>query len=233
MKKKVPLAIRSYLDKVLAGNLNLIKAVIEKDTVVTFKEKSDPKSPFYFKVESVNTKSNTKTSYTVSFVPSNRENFHPTRHAVHLDALQKNISTWLELLKEYNKESIIFEDTITQKYYEELEPEIRIIDEDAETAPFNFKQQEFVLSFLQKAKNLIESNRNEENEKEANEIVEDIQEAEKSVSKSTKSENVSRIRKIIAKAYKFRHDLGKELLIEFTADLIKLLAGAAAASLLG
>lgn len=232
MKKKIPLALRNLLDKSLSESPSIIRAEIDSNAIVIFKEKNDTTSPFYFKVESVNTQNKAETTYIVEFLPSNPENFNSQRHAASLEIVARNIKNWLNLLREYNKESLIFEDIFTQKYYEELEPQFVLLDEDANLVPFNLKQQDYILSFLKSAKQLVEKQKNFDNDEETKEIVLEIEETEKLMSKSTKSENLNRIRKIIAKVYKFRYELGKELLIEFTADVLKAVLSAIGASIL-
>lgn len=233
MKKTVPIALRNYLDEVLKGSPNLIKPFFEDKSVVVFKEKHDTNSPFYFKVEEVNTDQNGKTSFTVEFVPSNYENLKPTRHAVPIESLKNNIKTWLSLIIEYNKESLVFDDPITKKYFDDLEPQFIIIDKDADFNPHSFEQQEKLQQYLDFAKHKIEAHITPENKAEASEIIKEIEETKEIISKSTKAENVSRIRKIIAKAHKFKYQIGKELLIEFLADAVKWIGTAAAGALLG
>ena len=127
----------------------------------------------------------------------------------------------------------MFDDPITQKYYDDLESNFKIIDEDADFAPHNFEQQKHLQEFLENAKRKIEAATTPENQHETEEIVKNINEAKDKVSKSTKAENVNRVRKIIAKAYKLRYDIGKELLLEFTADAVKFAIGTAIGALLG
>lgn len=232
MKKTVPISIRTFLEQVLKENPFLIRAVFEEKSVVVFKEKNDLDSPFYFRLESINV-NQSGTSYTVEYLPENANNLNPKRHSNSLEGLKNDIKTWLGLLIEYNKDSIIFDDVITQKYYDELETKFKIIDEDADFAPHNFQQQEYLHNFLQNAKLKIQAASSPENKIEALEIIKNIDEAKDKISKSTKSENVNRVRKIIAKAYKMRYEIGKELMIDFTSDTIKALLGMALGALLG
>ena len=232
MKKTVPISIRTYLEEVLIENPNLIRAVFEEKSVVVFKEKHDFDSPFYFRLEIVNVDQTGKTLYTVEYLPENHDNLKPRRHANSLEGLKKDIKTWLTLLVEYNKKSIIFDDSITQKYYDDIESKFQIVDEDADFAPHNFEQQEHLQTFLERAKHQIEAHLTPENQSEANEIIKEINETKDKISKSTKSENVSRIRRLIAKAHKFKYEVGKELLIEFMAEAIKLAISASIGGLL-
>lgn len=203
MKKIVPISILTHLEEVLTEHPNMIRAVFEEKSIVVFKEKFDFGSPFYFKIESINVDDIGRTSYTVEYLPYNQNNLNPRRHSNLLDGLKVDIIIWLSLLVEYNKESIIFDDAITQKYFEYLEPKFKIIDEDADLAPHNFEQQEHLQGFLENAKLKIEAAITPESQHEAEEILNDIQKAKEKISKSTKSENVNRVRKIIAKAYKY------------------------------
>ncbi len=233
MKKSVPISIRKILEKVLDDNPSLIRAVPDDKSVVIFKEKYDFDSSFYFKLESINVTQNGRTIYTIEYLPSNNENLKPKRHSTNSEELNTDIKTWIDLLIEYNKESIIFDDKITQKYYEDLEPQFTIIDKDADFAPHSFEQQEQLQKYLDFARHKIEVQVTSENQVEAEEIIKEIIEAKDVISKSTKTENISRIRKIIAKAHKMKYEIGKELLIEFLSDAAKWIGSAAIGALLG
>ncbi len=233
MKKTVPILVRKALEKVLDENPTLIRAVFDEKAVVIFKEKYDFESPFYFKLIAVNVNDSGKTTYTVEYLPSNYENLKSRRHSNSLEGLNDDIKTWINLIIEYNKESIIFDDKITQKYYDDLEPQFTIIDKDADFAPYSFAQQEQLQKYLDFARQKIEAQVTPENKTEAEEIIKEITEAKDVISKSTKSENISRIRKIIAKAHKMKYDIGKELLIEFLADAAKWIGSVAIDALLG
>ncbi len=220
MKKQIPFAIREIVDKTLSDNPNLIKAIFKENSVVVFKEKYDEDSNFFFMIESINSQKGGETSYTISFMPCNFNNFSTQRHTALLSTIEKNFQTWINILNEYNKESIIFDDTITQKYFDDLETYIRIVDEDAETAPFKPEQQEHINAILNNSIKLIELNTDEENRNIAAEIINDIESAKKTLSKSTKNEVIVKIKKIIAKSNKFNLEVGKAILVEFTKESI-------------
>jgi uncharacterized protein (UPF0332 family) len=233
MKKTIPIAFRNYLDDLVKGNPNLIRPVFEDKFVVVLREKHDANSPFYFRLEEINTDQHGKTSFIVEFVPSNYENLKPVRYAATFEMLKENVKTWINLLIEYNKDSLVFDDPITQRYYEDLEPQFTIIDKDADFAPHSFEQQEQLQKFLDFARQKVEAHTTPENKIEAEEIIKEIAEAKDVISKSTKSENTNKIRKIISRIYKINYDVGKELLIEFLTDAAKWIGSAAAGALLG
>ncbi|MBP6237177.1 MAG: hypothetical protein KA270_05380 [Saprospiraceae bacterium] len=220
MKKQIPFAIREIVDKTLSDNPNLIKATFKENSVVVFKEKYDDDSNFFFTIESINSLKGGETTYTISFMPCNFNNFSSKRHTTILNAVEKDFQTWVKILNEYNKESIIFDDTITQKYFENLESDIKILDDDAETAPFKPEQQEHINVILNNSIKLIEANKDEENRNIADEIIKDIESTKKTLSKSTKNEVIVKIKKIIAKSYKFNLEVGKAILVEFTKESI-------------
>lgn len=187
MKRNIPLVIRVYLEKVLSENPNLIKSVFDNDSVVIFKEKKVNDSPFYFNLESINLETNGRTSYTVNYSPSNRENMNSKKSRLYLDGLETVIDSWIDLIQEFDEPSFLFDDLITQKYYDDIYTNIKIVDEDADYAPFDFEQQDYLLKYLDKAKDLIESEKTDDNSEEAIEILSDIEQSKNLLSKSTKN----------------------------------------------
>lgn len=222
MKKTIPLALITHLDKVIKDSPVMIKPIFEDNFVVTFKEKNDTESPFYFRIESINVDKTGVTTYTVEYLPENVVNLNPRRHSNSLDGLLKNdLKVWLSLLIDYNKPSAIFDDLILQKYYDEISLDFEISDEDANYAPHSFNQQASLIKFLDISKSKIQESTTERNKIEADDIIKDIEESKELISKSTKVENVGRVRKILAKICKFSFEIGKELLIQFTTEAIK------------
>jgi hypothetical protein len=118
-----------------------------------------------------------------------------------------------------NKRSILFDDPIANSYYEEIEEFFKIIDDDAELKGYSIKQQLKINEYLDSI-NVIISNENQE-DLDVIETLSLIEIAKKSLSKSTKSEVVKSIRKIISKAFKISLQIGEKLLISFTTELAK------------
>jgi len=137
-KKTVPLRIRNLIDKLYSENSHLIKPHFEEDCFVNFKEIDDDSSEFYFKIYS----QTSGDTCSINYLPYNDVSPKSSGYAgCNLDTVEKQFNVWITLIKKYNERSIVFEDNITQKYYDDLEVYFKVMDEDADYAPFKFKKQ--------------------------------------------------------------------------------------------
>lgn len=219
MKKKIPLAIRQLLEQ-------LMNEKEEKIFTPRFGEDSlfdlvdiDPNSGFFFRLEKQMISGNRSIAYVIEYKPSSVEHLNPLRLSVNFEDLKKHLKVWYNLLEQMNQESSVFDDPLLNSYYDELEPHFKILDDDADKAPFSIPQQKMIQLFLDRAEEVIqESNATEEEEKDIYDSIEDLK---SSLSKSTKSEATKKFRKIIAKTFKIGLEVGEKLLVEFTAELTK------------
>lgn len=217
MKKTIPLGIRKILEDLSQKYLELFEVVYEKDSVVVFID-LDKSSNFHFKIEKIN-HTNNDTSYIIAYTPSNELNFITARVNVKLEDFKSHFEKWRDLIIEFNKESLLFDDPIIQSYYDELNPEFLILDEDASYKPYSIFQQKKIIAFLDKSQEIIENENIKDKDIEA--TLELIQLTKKNISKSTKFEVTKNIRKIIAIGLKISLEVGQKLLIEFTSELTK------------
>lgn len=240
MKKRLPRTLTEVLEKVLVKDKHLLNFGSSIRYLLKITEKNDPDSPFYFGIlyrqdrpmnvepiyeedyraqeANADDRANNR-EYTCEYLPSNLENTSSAYINVSLDEIPEHLKTWIGFLKEYNKESILFDDPIVNKYYNDLEGLFNLTDEDADYAPHSFVEQEALSEYYDRAKILIEAA--DINQSEREELQAEIIEAEQNISRSTKTANISAIRKLLARALKFKRELGKELLIELCKEGLK------------
>lgn len=219
MKKNIPIAIRALIEEISDLGKNLCKAEFDENGVLLLKD-SDIDSDYYFRIKAVKyDNSSGKTNYDIEYKPCSEEHLNPYITTQKIDGVKALFKTWKRLLEESNKPFSLFEDEITQSYYDEIEPNFEIVDEDASFKPFKIDQQKAIVIFLDKIKSII----SEEAEQDSDllETMSLIEESKKSISKSTKKIVIQRIRRIIAKCFKMGLDVGERLLIEFTTELSK------------
>lgn len=219
MKKNIPLAIRDLIQEIIDSGKDLCKAVFDKDSVLLLVD-NDVDSDYFFKIKTVNyDKSNGKTFYNIEFKPCSREHLNPEITTQRITEVKAMFNNWKKLLDESNKPFLLLEDNITQGYYDELEPNFEIIDEDALYKPFKIEQQKAILYFLDKIEGVI--SKDVKQDSDLSETLLLIDESKTTISRSTKKEVMQRIRRIIAKCFKMGIDIGEKLLIEFTTELTK------------
>lgn len=220
-KKTVPLAVQQLVNGLIAENSNLIRSISGDDSLVIFKEKNDEHSDFYFKLIKVSLEKG-KTIYNIDYLPCDSTHLRPSGGMLcEITALGEHLKRWINLLEEYNQPSPIFDDPITKKYYEDLAPRFKIVDEDAEYVPFRFEQQGLMLEIYENTKKLVRDNEDDENREEAQAIIAEINNAEKNVSKDTKSKAINRLRKIVAMCWKYSYTVAKAIMAEVIVEVGK------------
>lgn len=129
------------------------------------------------------------------------------------------ISSWIEIIKEYN-EIIYSEEELIQNFYEqEFLNEFEILDENADIEPFSFEQQEKLNMFLISIENTIESNR--ENIIDADIILEDTKRLIAILPQSTKKQFIKDLSKLAGKIRKYGVEFFKTVFKEAIKEGIK------------
>ena len=220
MKKSIPINLRQLLDELIPSKNNLVKLSFDNDSIITINDLED--SPYFFIIKSLEESTN-RVSYTVKYTPTSKFSMKTDNKSVSIESLKVILENWFHLLEEANKFSPVFDDNFTQKYYDELEPEFIILDEDAGHSPFSIKQQKLVSSFLENIVHFVEDADIEQDEKAI--IIELIDKTEKDLSKSTKQKVIKSIRKVVAMGFKFSRKMGEKILIEYGASFTEKIIG--------
>ena len=219
MKKKIPIALRKALDKEVEGTNGLFNIDFPNNSIIKFTD-SDSNSDFFFEIKKINPAQGTnKVSYLIEYKPYNEESLSARHLNVNISNFSDHFKNWKNLLIESNKDSFLFDDLITQTYYDELEPKFEILDDDIQTKPYSIEQQKRIVIFLDKAQEILKNQ--EKDNLSVNEAITLIEETKENISISTKKKVITNIRKIIAKGFKIGLEVGEKLLIEFTTELAK------------
>jgi len=222
MKKTIPLTLRRAIEEVAVNYKNLFTIESNESSLVIFKDK-DKDSDFYFNVIKANTETNNQRSYLVEHKPINEDSLSINKVNMSVNSIKVYLTAWLKLIQEINKESPIFDDPIVQSYYDELESEFEIIDEDADVNAYSISQQRKIIAFLSYITLTLQAYEDEKgyNKDEIKEITDLVEDTKETISKSTKREVFNKIRKVVAKTYKIGLEIGEKLLIEFSTELAK------------
>ena len=219
MKKKIPIGLRKILDTESSGFNEIFITEFTNDCIIRFKD-TDTNSDYFFEVTKINlSQVLNDTSYSIKYKPTNELTTESGGRNVKLSSFREYFINWKKLLIESNKESPLFDDYFTQKYFDELEPQFEIIDEDASFKPYSIEQQKRIIQFLENVEKILKEQKAEP--KDVKETIELITETKNNISKTTKKNVVKNIRKIIAKGFKIGLEVGQKLLIEFSTELAK------------
>ena len=219
MKKKIPIGLRKILDQEANDKNRLFRIEFGESPLIRFVD-LDESSDFYFEIVKVIPASgNNKVLYRLKFLPYNEETLSPIETNVDLSNFRQNFTKWKNLLIEANKDSPFFDDEFEKTYFEEIEPQFKIIEEDAEIKPFSIEQQKMITAFLNKAEKTIKQSKDQTEDSKS--TIEFIEKTKAEITKSTKKQVIKNIKTIIAKGFKIGLKVGEKLLVEFTAELAK------------
>lgn len=225
-KNKVPVAVIHILEKVHAANSTLIK-IVDPGSAVLKVVGTNGESGFFFTILQTNQKEGDKTvTYSVSISPFS--NLHLDKYDTEIspDQVEKSLVRWVSLLKQYAKESPLFDDPIHKRYYDDFSRlyDPQIIDADADTAPYSFEQQGRVLELLEGLKAHVEKEVDPKDEAqviEAELIKTEIQDIQKNISRKTKRWVWEKTKSLLARGLKISYSLGKVITTELMVELAK------------
>jgi hypothetical protein len=217
MKKSIPIALRKVIEQESEDCNGLFTVNFDADSIVTFKD-VDTSSGFYFSLKKIMVSQVGKITYAISYVPSHREHLNPVTTTLTIDAFKSHFHNWKAILKEMSSESLLFDDPITQSYYDELESDFETLDADVDFRPFRISQQLKIVAFLDEACEIISTRGIDSDISEAIKLIEYTK---ANISSSTKKQVIQNVRKIVARGFKIGLEVGQKLLVEFTAELAK------------
>ncbi|MBK9938961.1 MAG: hypothetical protein IPP02_11350 [Chitinophagaceae bacterium] len=149
MKTRIPLEILDILKPTNNNKLSLTSAK-ETDGILFLVPVNPSLTDFYFRIVKKNGDqvSGEKTKYLIQYKPIDRTDISTTNRIADTEMIEKFLADWLNILIEYSNIETIFDDPILKKYQEDFEEKLKIIDDDAEFAPFNLEKQIFLIDYL-------------------------------------------------------------------------------------
>lgn len=126
----------------------------------------------------------------------------------------KQMNHWIGVLQRI---SALDFDEITTRYEEEIYEDLKILDPDADTAPFNNTQQVVILNYLAEVKAYLASKSNEYNTKP---IVDQIDRLSQEISSSPKNHVMRKLSAVLARIKKVSLFLYKEVVIVLRRKVI-------------
>ncbi len=220
-KKTIPLhilkIIQDTVDKANKNDFILSEASI--DALITLRD-NDIDSHFYFKINSYQ-EARGKILYSIEYLPYDGDSLRVFKDSVTIDNVKSHLDNWLNLLSRYNLSYPLFDDTILYTYYNELAPSFEILEPDANTAPFNFKQQEYVINIYDRLIKMVLEEKSEENQDETELIIKQIESSKKRVSKISKKQAMRDLKKVLAYCQKYSYEIAKSIFTDLIVEIGK------------
>jgi len=217
MKRKIPLIARKLIDKLYLENNSFIEIQHGDNFFVRFNDRTLD-SEFFFTINKAEL-TDKGFKYNISYCPWDDYRLI-ARTSVELEekGVINHFQSWLNVIKEYNEYSPVFDDPITQSYYEELEPKFNLVDEDKYYKPFSITQQKTIILIIDSVLNIIEDEKIDEGQKE--EIISLANNIKERLSFSNKSNVYDSLRRFVAKCYKIGLNIGEKVMVEIAKKAI-------------
>lgn len=222
-KKDIPFDLLKAIEKTALTNLDIIQLKREDNTYYSFVE-TDRNSKNYFKVFIDGTKrinGYDKKLFAYEWKPvDTARSLHSTRQAT-IQEVSSQFDTWVNLIKGLNETPSVHDDIYSNYYSDFYFNEFKIVDNDANTSPFNPDQQDLIDLYIDSLSNAIESSTGQIDDNIKAELISEIKELKIALTTSTKTKVMKEITKVFGKLYKTSKPFAKEIVAEAKKLLIK------------
>jgi len=145
VSKDIEKALR-ILRKLVSENSNIVEP-LETQQIFYVHDLTHPN--FFFYINDPERDEDEKhTIFNVTYKPESQDSLSHRIRSAWTDDIEDIFNEWIELIKEFNEISFTEEETFTKFYEEEIFDDFKIVDDDAETHPFNNLQQIILYKFL-------------------------------------------------------------------------------------
>lgn len=222
-KKDIPLDMLKAIEKTALANRDIIQKKNEDNTYYSFVE-TDLKSKNYFKVFIDGTKR--LSGYDKKFFAHEWKPVDSARatHSARQGSIQEvsaQFDKWVKLIREINETQSVHDDIYSKFYSDFYFNEFKIVDNDADTSPFNPDQQDLIELYIDSLSNAIESSTGQLDDIIKTELISEIKEIKLALNTSTKTKVMQRITKVFGKLYTKSKPFAKEIIAEAKKRLIK------------
>lgn len=226
-KKDIPLNMLKAIEGIAQPNLDIIRFVKEENTYYCFME-TDENSKNFFRIfvdgSRVIGNFNPK-NYAYRWKPTDEGNALDYNFQGNLQDVIKQFEAWVKLIRDIHETPSVHDDNFTKHYSDFYFNEFKIVDEDANTSPFNPDQQDLIELYLDSLKKAIENSSEQVAETTKAELISDIKQIKSSLLTTTKTKVMKGITKVFGKLFKESKDFAKEIVAEARKNLIKKLIG--------
>ncbi|QQS28951.1 MAG: hypothetical protein IPM47_19260 [Sphingobacteriales bacterium] len=222
-KKDIPLDLLKTIEPIAQANLDLIQFKREDNTYYCFVE-SDSNSKNFFRIFIDGSKrigNYDISKYAFEFKPGSTSSAKQTITQTTINDLGGQLKNWINLIRDIHETPSVHDDNFVKQYAEFYYNEFKIVDEDADTSPFDPNQQDLVEVYLLSLSTAIENSGDKLADTTKNELLNDIKLIQENLATTTKSQVMKSVTKVFGKLYKTSKSLAKEIVTEAKKQLIK------------
>ena len=153
MKKKIPLEVLQKIQPLIEKYPDVIIPIIDASVSFKFVD-ADPESDFYFLMHYRNDKG----KHVIKFSPSSSTVIGEYVVEAVIDDVVKYFESWVNILIGYNNLNTIFDDNAQNAYHKYYYDEFKIVDDDANYAPFDLPRIFLLEEHLENIKEFVDAN---------------------------------------------------------------------------
>jgi hypothetical protein len=225
MKKEIPLRLIQVVEGFIKENSQYIENEIENDSYYLLKDR-DPNSKFFFKIHKEFPKNinygGKYPAFAISIKPKSETVIKEHLFVTDFPSLSTFLNNWITLIKAYDNTPSVFDDPVLNKFQKDFYEECKIMEDDADYAPFNTLQliflDEYLSSFITKIQD-----QNEFEQEFKQEVIKDAENIKESLTTMPKNEVIKKITSIWAKIQKKGLKYAKEFVITAKNEFIKMI----------
>jgi hypothetical protein len=224
-KREIPLYIHAVLEEHLKPRIQKFDYKIANsvdDTLVFELRGKGASNNFYFTV-----RKDGADSFSINVSPSSETSLYEFRSGLKSKSLKFYLEKWEELLNRYDDlKSPFFDDPVVSEYEDEFFTQWKILEEDADTKPFDLQRQLLIDKYLETSIQKLEAQKTKENEEEIEAVKAQATEVRQNLTRQTKNQVVRGLAKFWAMARKMGLDVLRDIFIDLASGVIqKMLMG--------
>jgi hypothetical protein len=179
-------------------------------------EDKSKKSNFKFSISDPKQDNKNKILFTTEYNPQNTVLASTKKMSAEERTINTLFDQWINLLHQYNRVKLSPEESILNEYEKEFYENFEILDEDADTQPYELEKQVIIHNYFVQVINILELN-----ESENKELITEAKIIKENIPKMTKKTTVKSISSFFAKVRKKGLPLLKELLEAGKKEIFK------------
>lgn len=223
-KKQIPFDILTAVEPILQENKEIIHNQKADKCYYSIHDKESSSGYFFNVINDPSRLNNNSDGSAIlcQFLPKGLHDISIQTVFIKRDQLSNYLNGWVKIIKTYNSTESVYDDPYVRKYQKHYFEEFKIVDEDADTAPFDPVQQDAIDEYLEYVEQKLLEHRQEASaDKEfVDELISETRDTGKQLAITTKNKVFTRITTIWAKAYKYNKKLAKDLLLKAREQLI-------------
>ncbi len=173
-------------------------------------------SDFQFSVSNPTQNNSNKIIFEAEYNPTNSVSLATKKVPTEENSIVTLLEKWTNLIKAYNKTELSAEESILNEYEQEFYANFEILDEDADTKPYELEKQVIIHTYFVNVIHLLK-----QNEKENADLIKEAEEIKDNIPSMTKRTTVKKISGFFAKVRKKSLPLLKEVLELGRKEVIK------------